>query len=181
MTKSTQHIERHATCLIDLENLCGGSEQVGLVSAKVQKWVTQVTQTMGSFTTLRNIVATGINAVEINPSVQWHWHNAEFHVGHGIDGADRKLLDVLRTDRRLRACEDILIWSGDGCFTSPVEQLRQQGRRVTVLAWKEAMSNELRAAASRCFEFQYPRKTSLGFNVARPTSHFFGDQFCVAA
>ena len=71
MTKTQERIQRHATCLVDLENLCGGSEQVGLLSAKVQKWVTQVTQTMGQFTTLRSIVATGINAIEINPSVQW--------------------------------------------------------------------------------------------------------------
>lgn len=150
-----------ATCLVDLENLCGGSERVGLRSAKVHKWVTQVTQTMGPFNSIRVIAATGVNALDLNPEIRWHWHDAEFLFGHGIDGADRKLLDVLRTDKRVRACDDILIWSGDGCFARPVKQLHEFGCRVTALSWVGCMSKELREEADRCFRFQVPRRCGI--------------------
>ena len=181
MTKQRKKNERHAICLVDLENLCRGSEQVGQLSAMVHSWVKQVNRTLGHFTTIRNVVATGLNAIEINPSVKWHWYDAEFHIGHGVDGADRKLLDVLRTDTRLRRCDDVLIWSGDGCFSTPIRQLQDHGCLITVLSWKDAMSTELRDAADRCFEFQLPRRSRIRSNGANPVLGVIADQFYLAA
>lgn len=170
-----------ATCLVDLENLCGGSDKVGQLSYKVHKWVTQVTQTMGQFSSIRLIVATGINALDLNPEIPWHWHDAEFLYGHGIDGADRKLLDVLRTDKRVRSCEEILIWSGDGCFAQPVRRLREFGCRITVLSWVGCMSHQLWEEADRCFRFQTPQRCGIELGASSPTHPFEMGQLHVAA
>jgi hypothetical protein len=129
--------------LIDIENLCGGSIQVG-------KFHREVRATVASYSKLKallTVVAAGPTALQSCPDLLWDWSSNRFLIGHGVDGADRRLLDVL-VEPQLRRVYRVEIWSGDHCFASAARSLTRQGIAVHVFSRRDALANCLKEAAS---------------------------------
>lgn len=148
---------RRAFSVVDLENLCGGSHKVGTYGRMTRNWVSQVTKMMGYCRPSAQVTAVGVNALDQDLHLATYWHDSEFRVGYGLDGADRQLLDVLRTDQRIEKCDELLLFSGDHCFTEQVNRLRKKGITVTAISWNGSMSFELERAATRAFKFELPK------------------------
>jgi hypothetical protein len=129
--------------LIDIENLCGGSIQVG-------KFHNQVRDTVASYNkskSLLTIVAAGPAALQSCPNLMWEWSQDRFLIGRGIDGADSRLLDVL-TEPQLRRVTEVEIWSGDHCFSGAALSLVEKGIGVHVFSRECALAESLRNSAS---------------------------------
>ena len=152
---------RRAFSVVDLENLCGGSHKVGTYGRMTRNWVSRITKMMGYCRPATQVVAAGINALDQDRHLPTYWHGSEFLTGYGMDGADRQLLDVLRTDQRIGKCDELLLFSGDHCFTEQVSRLRQRGITVTAISWNGSMSFELEQAATRAFKFELPKYCSV--------------------
>ena len=155
---------RRAFSVVDLENLCGGSHKVGTYGRMTRNWVSRITKMMGYCRPATQVVAAGINALDQDRHLPTYWHGSEFLTGYGMDGADRQLLDVLRTDQRIEKCDELLLFSGDHCFTEQVSRLRQRGITVTAISWNGSMSFELEQTASRVFKFELPKRCSIQGN-----------------
>jgi uncharacterized LabA/DUF88 family protein len=78
----------------------------------------------------------------------WDWKGDRFLIGHGLDGADVRLLEVLEEPTLSRVAE-VEIWSGDNCFASITNQLIRKGIKVHVFARLGTLSESLRNAATR--------------------------------
>lgn len=129
--------------LIDIENLCGGSIQVGIFH-------NQVRDTVASFSkskSLLTIVAAGPAALQSCPNLMWEWSHDRFLIGRGVDGADSRLLDVL-TEPQLRRVTAVEIWSGDHCFSAAALSLVGRGIGVHVFSRGCALAESLRDSAS---------------------------------
>ncbi len=68
-------------------------------------------------------------------------------VGHGPDGADLALLDVIDHERLDDRFAEVVVASGDGIFADAVADLRARGAAVTVVSRPEALAWQLYAAA----------------------------------
>ncbi|MGH9169721.1 MAG: NYN domain-containing protein [Acidimicrobiales bacterium] len=84
-------------------------------------------------------------ALEVGPA----WPGCRLRVRSGPDGADRALLDVLKSESVEDRFGSVVIGSGDGCFTEAVAQLRVAGIEVTVAATAHSLSRRLALVASR--------------------------------
>lgn len=135
--------ERTILQLIDIENLCGGSIQVDKFHSEVRVAVASHSKSKALLT----VVAAGPTAVQSCPNLLWEWSSDRFLIGYGVDGADRRLLDVL-TEPQLRRVFKVEIWSGDHCFANAANSLTRQGIDVHVFSRKDALANCLKEAAS---------------------------------
>jgi hypothetical protein len=61
------------------------------------------------------------------------WPGARLLLGHGIDGADRALLDAVDVDFVAAHYDRVVIASGDHCFAQLARSLRAAGLDVTVV------------------------------------------------
>ena len=129
--------------LIDIENLCGGSIQVGVFHNQVRDTVASYNKTKSLLT----IVAAGPTALQSCPNLMWDWSHDRFLIGRGIDGADSRLLDVL-TEPQLRRVTEVEIWSGDHCFSGAALSLVEKGIGVHVFSRECALAESLRNSAS---------------------------------
>ena len=130
--------------LIDIENLCGGSSQMHTFHELVRETIENYEPRSTSLT----VVAAGSYAIQCCPELLWDWKGDRFLIGHGLDGADMRLLEVLEepTLSRVTAVE---IWSGDHCFAGIAELLTRRGIKVHVFARMGTLSESLRFAATR--------------------------------
>ena len=113
------------------------------------------------------VVATGKQAVRVSPEVLWHWSDARFLIGVGIDGADKRLLNVLEDEPVGVSTGSIHIWSGDHCFAPITRKLRQFGCDVRVFSEQRSLSRELKSAASAVQTFKGPFTTADDVFVSR--------------
>ena len=67
----------------------------------------------------------------------------------GKDGADRALLEILRTESIAERFRHVVIGSGDGAFVDSVRELRLFGVLVTVVSRPGSLSTRLGRAANR--------------------------------
>jgi uncharacterized LabA/DUF88 family protein len=130
--------------VVDLENLCGGSDSVPKLASKMYRDLSKIV----SFERMQVVVAVGINAWLKTPELGFLWPNARYLVGRGIDGADIRLVeDLVEEPQALRSAR-VVIASGDGRFANCAEILTEQGVEVMVVARHESLSRRLSAAAS---------------------------------
>jgi hypothetical protein len=85
------------------------------------------------------------------------WAGCRLVIGHGRDGADRALLDVLSLEHVEERFVEVVIVSGDGIFLEPTVRIQQHHVPVTVVARAGSLSVRLRLAASRVIELEDPR------------------------
>ena len=130
--------------VIDLENLCGGSDSVCARSAGAYRAVSQVVP----FDRSQVVVAVGVNAWSQSPMLGFQWPNARFLVGRGVDGADKRLVEDLIDEPQAQRSARVVIVSGDGLFADPAARLRDHGVSVCVVAPAHSLSRRLREAAS---------------------------------
>jgi hypothetical protein len=141
----TQLIDQRVFCVVDLENLCGGSAKVVANSKKFHDWLMWYLE---PYQVSQIVVATGSNAFRGDATVRWDWEPARWLVGHGLDGADMRLADVLLNEPTAANCDRIIICSGDSYFTNAARTLSAKGCNIEVISCGEGTSFELRKAAS---------------------------------
>lgn len=73
--------------------------------------------------------------------------SARLVLGHGINGADSALIEVLHDEHLADRFDEIVIASGDGIFTDVTAALAFSGAKVTVVARDGHLSKRLRLAA----------------------------------
>ena len=138
------HREKVVLRLIDIENLCGGSSQVNAFHETVRETIDVYESGNRTLT----VVAAGTYAVQCCPELLWDWKGDRFLIGHGLDGADERLLEVLK-EPTLNRVTEVEIWSGDRCFASITNQLIRKGVKVHVFARLGTLSESLRLTATR--------------------------------
>ena len=142
-TTTQKHENEVVLRLIDIENLCGGSSQVHAFHELVRETI----DVFESGNRTLTVVAAGTYAVQCCPELLWDWKGDRFLIGHGLDGADERLLEVLEEPTLSRVTE-VEIWSGDRCFASITNQLIRKGVKVHVFARLGTLSESLRLAAT---------------------------------
>lgn len=130
--------------VIDLENLCGGSDSVSARSAGTYRALAEVVP----FHRSQVVVAVGVNAWSQSPMLGFEWPQARFLVGRGINGADLRLVEDLIDEPQAQRSARVVIASGDGLFAEPALRLRSRGISVSVVAVAHSLSRRLREAAS---------------------------------
>ena len=85
-------------------------------------------------------------------------------VGHGKDGADRRLLTVADADFFIRRFQRVVVGSGDGIFAALVDDLRSRGMKVGVVKGRGAISTNLYHAIGRGFDAAPAPLVTLDFN-----------------
>lgn len=134
-----------AHVVVDLENVCGGSEAVASRSLRAYGAVSSIIPVQPA----QVVVAVGIHAWTTSPQLGFQWPNARFLVGRGVDGADMRLMEDLLEEPQARRSSNVTIVSGDGRFASAARELRSYGVDVLVAAHAHNLSRRLRDAASR--------------------------------
>jgi hypothetical protein len=129
--------------VVDVENIAGGPCKTEAAVA----WVRQRLAQVGALAS-DDMVTVAVDECGL-AAVAWAWEGARPVYGHGRDGADNALLEVL-ADRIPQRYGAVVLASGDGIFTEAVSALVAHGVDVTVVAHEISLSNRLRAAASRC-------------------------------
>lgn len=141
---ATQH---HRTlAVIDIENLCGGPENVDGLHRYVRYLYDQT-----SCDTWLPVVASSTHTVVQCPDLWWAWRDARRLHRSGPDGADLELVEVLSGPLAAR-CQHVEIWSGDHIFSDAARQLRSHGTRVTVRAARGTLARQLRESATFVYE-----------------------------
>ena len=135
---------RRAFCLVDLENLAQGSQNVCNLSRYLRSVVDTMLTTYQSHMT---VVATGPNAIAQSPNIYWDWSDCRFLKGHGLDGADKELVAVLDDEPAALASSNILLWSGDGIFSDSLSRLRSLGCHISVFGPYRSISHRLYSTA----------------------------------
>ena len=129
--------------LLDLENLCGGPDQI-----PAEKYtVADLYRTQAGIARDDHVV------VGANPRSLIHCFDifpGSRLVGRlGPDGADSALLDVLRDiDRVAQRYDRVIVGSGDHCFAPSTTALRARGILVGVVAREGSVSRSLVVSAA---------------------------------
>jgi hypothetical protein len=145
--KSSKALENRTMVFIDLENSCGSSELVASYHAKVLDFVKN---NIDDERLLINY-STGPRCHKFDPSkaILQTWSAARFKMGHGLDGADNCLIDMILNEPSAMRSRRVFIVSGDHIFTDAVKQLRLAGVEVTVVARQSALNHRLAEAANK--------------------------------
>jgi hypothetical protein len=130
--------------VVDLENLCGGSDAVARQSAVVRRSLSYLVDTART----QVVVAVGINAWVNAPLLGFEWSGARLLVGRGIDGADKRLIEDLVDEPQAARSARVVIASGDGRFAAAAEHLKARGAHLVVVSRPDSLSRRLRKAAN---------------------------------
>lgn len=145
-------IER-TTVIVDLENACGGSDQVPLFHREVLRAIKRLVQGGNHLT----IYSTGPKALELCPELLFVWNGARYVQGHGIDGADNALLDVISEEPVASRSSRLVLVSGDHAFTPSVTALKSSGIRTTVVSRPQSLARNLAQVADEiCWLPDFP-------------------------
>ena len=128
--------------VVDLENLCGGSEAVARHASSVYRALENTV----SLDRTQVVVAVGVNAWGKSPNLGFQFPGARFLVGRGIDGADFRLLEDLIHEPQAGRSARVVIASGDGRFADAAQLLREAGVYLIGVSRVGCMSRRLRDA-----------------------------------
>lgn len=128
---------------VDAENISGGPCR----TEAAVKWVRRRLAQVGALSA-GDMVTVAVDECGL-ASVAFGWRGARAVWGHGPDGADHALLEVL-AERVPERYGSVVLASGDGIFAGPVADLVDRGVRVTVVAHEGGLNRRLRAAATDC-------------------------------
>ncbi len=145
----------YTLAVVDLENLCGGSD---LVAAR-QQFIRSVYDHHGDGSRM-TVVASGPSCLQPFCDAWWTWGDARRLVRAGLNGADNALVEVLMDEPLVKRMRCVEVWSGDGAFSEPVGYLRSRGLAVNVFARPGSVSQRLRKASTSCYEL--PELDELG-------------------
>jgi hypothetical protein len=148
MTKKSHHIRplRSGTLrVVDVENLCGGSEHVSHRSDAVLGLLAKMAPKSRR---LMTTIAAGVSVLDRDPHLWWAWSGFRVLVGRGVDGADNRLMETLLSEPLARGVSEVEIWSGDHCFVTAVDFLRGAGVTVRVVAPRTSLSLRLARVAN---------------------------------
>jgi hypothetical protein len=127
--------------VVDLENIAGGPCHTEACA----EWVRRRLADEGLLRPGDHVtVAVDEGAL---PSVVWVWRGSVCRWGHGKDGADLALVDVL-ADRVHERFDEVVVASGDGIFADTVLDLVGHGVRVVVASHAGSLNPRLSAVAS---------------------------------
>jgi hypothetical protein len=127
--------------VIDIENLVGGSAAgPAAVGPALSRYRAAVPVRVGDHAVIGAgptlAVAAGLA-----------WTGARLVLGHGIDGADRALLDAVDIDFVVRRYERVVVASGDHCFARLARALRARDLDVVIVTRDDrSLSRDLRRA-----------------------------------
>jgi len=125
--------------VVDLENLCGGSELVARGAEAAYRAISNVVR----LDKAQIVVAVGVNAWRQSPQLGFMWPGARFLVGRGVDGADIRLIeDLVEEPQALRSAR-VVIASGDGRFEDAALHLRAHGVYTIAVARSGCLSRRL--------------------------------------
>ena len=139
------HLQR-TFAVIDIENLCGGPDNVDHLQRYIRYLYDQLSD--GSW---MPIIASSSHTVRRCPNMWWTWPDARRLHRTGCDAADTALLDALSEPTAARSSH-VEIWSGDHIFTKAVRELTRSGVDVTVRAAPGTLSRQLRHVSTRAHE-----------------------------
>jgi hypothetical protein len=125
--------------IVDLENACGGAHMV----PTLHKPVHQAVNCLVGVDPRLIIYSTGPKAIGLCPDMWFEWHDARFVLGHGLNGADNALIEVIRHEPAASRSTRLVLVSGDHAFAEPVAELKAQGIRTTVVSRPGSLSKEL--------------------------------------
>lgn len=131
--------------VVDLENLCGGAKGIGAHQREVGVALREI---VGDGA-VSYVVATGPFARAGTPNLPFDWPGARWLVGHGVDGADTELMDVILREPAAVQSKRVIIASGDHQFATALHFLACEGVDTTVVSRKAALSRENQLAAHR--------------------------------
>ena len=139
--------QHHRTlALIDIENLCGGPDNVNGLHRYIRYLYDQAASAEWM-----PVIATSTYTAARCPDLWWTWHDARRLHRSGPDAADLELIETLNEPLAQR-CQHIEIWSGDHIFSAAAIRLRDSGATVTVRAAPGMLARQLRHAATRAHE-----------------------------
>ena len=124
--------------IVDLENLCGGADQVGQVQSQIRTIFEQ-----HQHASQMTVVGCGRLALLSDPEFLWTWSDARLVSQAGVDGADLALCEVLEDEPAAGRSHVLQIWSGDHLFAPLAKRLRRKGVRVEVFAAEESLARSL--------------------------------------
>jgi hypothetical protein len=131
--------------VIDLENACGGSHLVG----RHQEAALAAIQSHVEGGDVIYVIATGPSARGDTPDLPFGMPTARWLVGHGLDGADFELLEVLLQEPVAIRSRHVVVVSGDYRFARALHHLACNGVETTVMSREIALSCECRLAANK--------------------------------
>lgn len=130
--------------VVDLENLCGGSEGVPRHVSDAHSALSSAVPLQGA----QVVLSVGVRAYRRTPQLPFVWNGARLLLGRGIDGADLRLLEDLLEEPQARRSSTVIIASGDGCFAPAATALRSRGVHTVALAREGTLSSRLRKAVN---------------------------------
>ena len=142
-TKLNNPISTRCFAIVDLENLCGGADQVGQMQSQIRTIFEQ-----HQHATQMTVVGCGRLALHSNPDFLWTWSDARLVSLAGIDGADKALCEVLDDEPAAERSWVLQIWSGDHLFAPLAKKLRRKGVRVEVFAAEDSLARSLASEAT---------------------------------
>ncbi len=130
--------------VVDLENLCGGSDHVEANAGRAYKALS----TIIPMDRAQVVVGVGVHAFTTCPYLGFQWPGSRIVVGRGIDGADQRLVEDLIDEPQAARSSTVVIASGDKYFADAARSLRSRGVHVVVVARQFSLASSLKEAAS---------------------------------
>lgn len=129
--------------LVDLDNLVAGPWNRHLVAASMGRYLAASDFHEGDHLVVAAEVTLARTAFFELPA------SARLLVGHGPDGADRRLLAASTPEFIASHYEQLVIGSGDHCFADVAREVKALGTAVTAVALQGSMSYDLGGAADK--------------------------------
>ena len=147
--------------LVDLDNICGGCRNMSQSSvAHIAKnlfggLARADVDLKGSMVSL----AFGVEAVYREPAFLTAWPRSprpRLLQGHGVDGADERILDALSNDPALRRSKTVIVASGDGIYSAAIHDLNKLGIETITACNSSSLSSKLKIACQLHIEIPEP-------------------------
>lgn len=127
--------------LVDLDNLVGGPWNPQLVPQAMAAYLAASGHRAGDHVHVAADARLAASAAFEMPV------GAQFLVGRGTDGADRRLLEVATPEHIAARYDRLVIGSGDGAFASLADEARRLGTEVVAIAPHGSLARATREAA----------------------------------
>ena len=153
---------------VDLDNLCLGCRNVSpeMTVYAANSLLDGLTRAGINLKNSLTAVAYGIEAKYRNPAFLTAWPNSprpRLLQGNGVNGADERILDVLKNDPSLRRSQTVIVASGDGIYSGAVDELNTLGITTIVASYPKALSAKLKIACSSSIELPEPPSIETGW------------------
>ena len=167
-TRPAPKLIPRAYLVCDLDNLCFGCRYVKpeMVAYAANNLLEGLAVAGIDRKNLMAAVAFGIEAKYRDPSCFLSWPNSprpRLLQGRGVGGADKRILDLLYNDPALRQSETVIVASGDGIYSSAVDQLNGLGIETIVASYPGSLSAKLKSACSSSIELPEPPSIETGW------------------